>query len=273
MAKAFNGYMGPFVGKLGTAVGYLWKGRPVLRAYVQHIRYPNTAQQQAERDWFVGMVRFAAATRGALLLGLRDGAAQEQMTEGNYFIKRNKQHFHRLLTAAAGAASTQSRQSSVDYRRLQLSAGPVAPVAPTQASVDDDGTLTVVFDKNGMLRRSKGADSVHLLVYNAAERRAVMASPTLRRNGRITLLLPDLWADAELHLYLFATDAEGHASPSEHITTGATDGTPDIDNEGLASNTGFSSAQHDHSLAQVEGMPTSDYSPPSARCSTIKAAD
>ena len=95
MAKLEQGILGPFRGKVGTVVGYLWRGKPVVRAYRREINYPNTERQQAERDWFVSMVRFAATARQALLLGLRERAAQWQMTEGNAFVRMNKSCFGR----------------------------------------------------------------------------------------------------------------------------------------------------------------------------------
>ena len=66
MAKLEQGILGPFRGKVGTVVGYLWRGRHVVRGYRREINYPNTENQQAERDWFVSMVRFAATARQAL---------------------------------------------------------------------------------------------------------------------------------------------------------------------------------------------------------------
>ena len=201
MAKAISGYMGPVIGKLGPAVGYLWKGRPVFRAYVPHINYPNTVLQQAERDWFIGMVRMAAASRSALLLGLREAAAREQMTEGNLFVKLNKSHFRR-------------DGSAVDYSRLVLSEGPVAPVSVNSLDVDADGVLTVNWQRNNGMHRCKGSDSVHLFVYNSALRQGLLAQPAPRRDGTLSLSLPDGWHPSALHPYLFATDTQGHSSPT-----------------------------------------------------------
>ena len=95
MAKLEQGILGPFRGKVGTVVGYLWRGKHVVRAYRREINYPNTESQQAEREWFVGMVRFAATARQALLLGLRERAERDVMTEGNVFVRMNKGCFGR----------------------------------------------------------------------------------------------------------------------------------------------------------------------------------
>ena len=209
MSLNYNGYLGPVIGRLGPMVGYLWRGRPVFRAYVPHIRYPNTPDQQAEREWFVGMVRFAAEARNALLLGMKDLAVRERMTEGNTFVKRNKQHFHRQPSGEA---------PSVDYSRLSLSAGPVAPVTPTSADIAADGILTVNFNKNSAMHRAKGIDSVHLYIYDATERHGLLAAAVHRCAGHIALRLPNGWQQHDLHCYLFATDFQGHASPTSYIS-------------------------------------------------------
>jgi len=124
MAKLEQGILGPFRGKVGTVVGYLWRGRHVVRGYRREINYPNTESQQAERDWFVSMVRFAATARQALLLGLRERAARDQMTEGNAFVKMNKHCFGRTHApvAACGGATPSSLEG--ELKCLQSNSSP-----------------------------------------------------------------------------------------------------------------------------------------------------
>jgi len=129
MAKLEQGILGPFRGKVGTVVGYLWRGKHVVRAYRREINYPNTERQQAEREWFVGMVRFAATARQALLLGLRERAARDVMTEGNVFVRMNKDCFGRdaargvrsgmapLRPAATSPCEEEERENTVSNQR------------------------------------------------------------------------------------------------------------------------------------------------------------
>ena len=132
MAKIEQGILGPFRGKVGTVVGYFWRGKHVVRSYRSEINYPNTERQQAERDWFVSMVRFAATARQALLLGLRERAAREQMTEGNAFVKMNKHHFGRdaacrvrsetpLRPAATSPCEGEERENAICNQRYTTS--------------------------------------------------------------------------------------------------------------------------------------------------------
>ena len=118
MAKLEQGILGPFRGKVGTVVGYLWRGRHVVRAYRREVNYPNTDRQQAERAWFVEMVRFAATARQALLLGLRERASAWQMTEGNAFVKMNKDCFGRTHApvAACGGATPSNLEGELKCR-------------------------------------------------------------------------------------------------------------------------------------------------------------
>ena len=224
MSLVYNGYMGPVIGRLGPAVGYLWRGRPVFRAYVRHIHYPNTPQQQAERQWFVAMVRFAAEARSALLQGLNEPALRQGMTEGNWFVRSNKQHFHSSPKLGegdpqgGGVCHNSPDQITVDYPRLALSEGPVAPVTPTAVEIADDGILTVDFNKNSHLRHARAIDSVHLYLYNATLRRGLHAAPVRRCAGRVALRLPDGWQQHDLHCYLFVTDTRSLASPTTYIS-------------------------------------------------------
>ena len=133
MAKLEQGILGPFRGKVGTVVGYLWRGRQVVRAYRREINYPNTERQQAEREWFVGMVRFAATARQALLLGLRERAARDVMTEGNAVVKMNKSCFGRdaarrvrsgmapLRPAATSPCEGEERKNTISNQKYTTS--------------------------------------------------------------------------------------------------------------------------------------------------------
>ena len=213
MAKLDMGILGPFRGKVGTVVGYVWRGRAVMRGYRRHINYPDTAIQQAERQWFVGMVRFAAAARQALLLGLGERAAEWQMTEGNAFVKMNKTAFHRPPYGCEGATET------VDYEHLVLSCGAAAPVRVTAAQVDADGVLCVDYEKHGS--QARGSDSVHLYLYNTDTREGLLAQPAERRAGRIALRLPDGWDAANVQAWAFAVDRSGRASATSYAPFGA----------------------------------------------------
>ncbi len=139
MAKLEQGILGPFRGKVGTVVGYLWRGRHVVRAYRREVNYPNTDRQQAERAWFVEMVRFAATARQALLLGLRERASTWQMTEGNAFVKMNKDCFGRTHApvAACGGATPSNLEGELKCRDAACRVRNASAVNPERRAVAD----------------------------------------------------------------------------------------------------------------------------------------
>ena len=140
MAKLHQGILGAFTGKVGTVVGYVWRGRQVVRAYRKEINYPNTEDQRLEREWFVAMVRFAATARPALLLGLRERAARDQMTEGNAFVKMNKQCFGRTHAPAAACGGATPSNLEGELKSMQSNSSPkLGEVPEGRRSVLQDG--------------------------------------------------------------------------------------------------------------------------------------
>lgn len=204
-----QGINGPLSGKMGPVVGYTWKGRPCLRTYRQHINYPNTAQQQKQRDWFVAMVRFAAQAKSALRLGLQKAAVEAQMTEGNYFVMKNKQHFSRTAEGV-----------TVNYEKLCLAEGSVADVLFHEPRFEENEVLSIAFDRNSMFGRASHDDSVYLYIYNITLGEGFLSAPTTRRCKLIKAQLPTHWAGCEVHLYGFVVDHNGRASRTTYIGVG-----------------------------------------------------
>lgn len=102
--------------------------------------------------------------------------------------------------------------SSGEEGRLIVSAGPVAPVALGVPQTDDDGVLTVTFEKNPLHLNASSVDYVHLYVYCPAVKDGYLAAPVYRKERKISVALPDSYLGGELHVYAFVTDNEGRAS-------------------------------------------------------------
>lgn len=206
MAKIDQGYMGGFRGKLGPAVGYRWRGRWCVRTLPARVRNPRTEAQQAHRMEFRAMVRLAGRFRPAVNVGFHALALEGGMTECNLFVHRN----HRCLTAGG-----------LDYGRLEVSRGPVAPVGPAPWQVDAQGVLRVAWERNPLRRQASADDTVRLFVYNATLGQGLALLAAARRARRLEALLPDGWGAMELHLYVFVQDAQGRVSDSAYVPRGA----------------------------------------------------
>ena len=209
MAILTNGIVGPFIGRVGPVVGYMWKGVHCVRAYVEHVRYPNTESQREERDWIVSMVRFASAARPALKLGFCRHAKDAGMTEGNFFVMMNKQYFSRA-----------DGHVEVDYSKLKLSFGTAADVYFHEARFEEGETVSVDFEKNSLQLRSSGDDSVYLYAYAPGVGEGFMSAPAPRRSKKVAIKLPAWWAGQEVHLYGFVVDKDGRPSNTTYIGVG-----------------------------------------------------
>ena len=205
MAKQMNGFMGGFSGKLGTAVGYQWNGMWCMRSRPAAVRNPRTAQQQAHRACFAEEVRLAARMAWAVRTGLTALAREQHMTSRNLFVRLNQPAF-----------AEREGSLEVDYGMLQLSAGPVAPVAVTDASVDGRGVLTVAFDKNPMHLSANAYDSVYIYVYSPEGGSGYLFAPVYRRQQSAAALLTSDLAGFDLQVYAFVVDGHGRASSTAY---------------------------------------------------------
>ena len=205
MAKQSTGYLGGFSGRLGPAVGYMWNGKWCLRSRPPMVRNPRTEAQEAHRSLFKQEVQLAARMRWAVTTALTEAARAAGMTSYNLFVSLNQ-----------GAFRLEDNRLAVDWASLQLSLGPVAPVALGRATVTDDGRLEVDFERNPLHMASNAYDQVRLYVYSPELGQGYLSAAVYRREGRVALLLPAGFAGTELHLYAFAFDRQGRYSATAY---------------------------------------------------------
>jgi len=198
------GFMGPFSGRLGTAVGYMWNGKCCMRAYQRFVHNPRTEAQQAQRNIFKQEVQLASHLRWVLGKTLTEQARGEGLTAYNLFVRDNQHAF----------ALSEGRLA-VDYATLRLSMGDVPCVVPTTAVCDDDNVLTVKFE------RGTGAalDGVYLYVYVPDLENGFLSMPVFRREKSIRLLLPDQYRGHEMHAWLMVERCDGSWSESCYCGT------------------------------------------------------
>ncbi len=207
MGKQLGGINGPFVGRVGNAVGYMWRGQWCVRALPREFHDAKTDKQLEQRELFKASVGFAGRLKDILRIGFELPALKVHKTVCNYFLMVNKGRF--VMDGETLVA---------DYEHLRLSEGPVAPVAFTGVH---EGTLPqeiiLDFEKNPEHRNCNGNDRVYVAAINASRCEAVLSLPVYRRMGSITLTLPSYWENDEVHLYGFVQDNAGRCSESIYI--------------------------------------------------------
>jgi len=195
MAKLDMGILGGFSGRVGTVVGYHRRGAWFVRAYQPHIKDRKSAAQLEQRSRFKAMIQFASPATPVLRIGLKQLAADQQITEGNAFLKINKECFPR-----------ESRNSrAIDYSSLQFSRGSLPGVRSLQWSVDEGGALRVQWERGGGVR----GDRVHIYVYC---RGCGLVAEGRRGDGHVQLLLPEGFTPDGMHVWAFAANGQGEVS-------------------------------------------------------------
>ncbi len=202
MAKLQQGVMGPFIGRLGTVVGYIWNGKCVARSYNPRVHNPRTPEQVAHREMFKQEVQLAARMRWAVTRTMTDAARAEGMTSYNLFVRENQHAF-----------GFEDGVLQVDYSTLRLSVGDVAPVVAEEATLTEDNVLDVRFARG----TGRGFDEVYLYVYVPELGKGFLSSSVYRRDKRITLALPDDFAGRELHAWLMVKTDDGRWSESAYV--------------------------------------------------------
>ena len=231
MAKLDMGILGGFSGRVGTVVGYHRRGAWFVRAYQPHIRDRKSAAQLEQRSRFKAMIQFASPATPVLRIGLKHLAADQQITEGNAFLKINKNHFrsspklgevaarsadggvcpanpdtHAPVAACGGATpSSLEGELRIDYSSLQFSQGSLPGVRSLQWSVDEDGALRVRWERGGGVR----GDRVHIYVYC---RGCGLVAEGRRGDGHVQLLLPEGFTPDGMHVWAFAANGQGEVS-------------------------------------------------------------
>ena len=215
MAKQRFGINDAYRGTVGTVIGYQWRGRWCLRARPLRVHNPRTPRQQANRMLFKQTVSLAGKMKAALRKGLHALSLAEHITECNYFVKYNKQCF------SLGADGL----LAVDWEQLTVSAGELA--APlfgegqtsltSSTSLTSTTSLTVPFAPCAEGERASGDDEVYLWAWCPEAGEGVLSAPAWRRSGSVGLDLPERWQGKAVHLYAFAVDYHGEASPTVYL--------------------------------------------------------
>ena len=90
MSKNAGGYMGIQIGKLGPAVGSMWKGKNVYRSYNPFVKNPRTSEQQKQRTKFALLSNLARVFSPASNFGFAYKANSERIAQRSVFMKVNK---------------------------------------------------------------------------------------------------------------------------------------------------------------------------------------
>lgn len=205
MSKNSQGYMGIQIGKLGPAVGRIYRREQVYSAYQPHVRNPRTEAQQANRARFRRLMGLTRAFVPATALGLSAAAENAGLHYRNLFTKLN-----------ADAVST-AMEPEVRYGELVVAQGPAVGVMFSGVAAESGGKVVVAYDANMETPGARVSDEVYVFAYGEGLGYGVMSGGVARTVGRVELELPSVWAGERMHVYGFVRTTNRQAEWDEAL--------------------------------------------------------
>ena len=207
MAKLYAGINGPFSGKVGTVVGYLYKGIPVMRGRPKRTKpfTPNELNQQAR---FRLMNEFLTPLNDILNITFAHLAVR--------MTGRNKAFSYNLKNAITGVRP----DLAIDFGMVLLSRGDLPDAESPAVDSPSADLLKFSWTDNSGKGKASGTDKVFVALYQVETGfwHAPMDLAT-RADGVCTLeLKKNVYSGKALHAYLGFMAADGKdASDSVYL--------------------------------------------------------
>ena len=214
MSKNSQGYMGPQIGKLGPAIGYLWKGRQVFRGHNPFVKDRNSEKQQLVRTRFKAVNSLMNSIGAAVNLGFGHLADTQRTLTRNLFLKANWDCVHADTPGAA----------TVDYTELVIAMGHLPEAQFGAASFADPLSVEVPMTDSSEVIGADPRDKVYLFVYSPEAGAGMLGDVKVRADESIACTVPAYWNGHRVHVWGFAVgagpDNEGEISNSRYLGSG-----------------------------------------------------
>ncbi len=152
MGILVNGINGAVIGKVGPAVGYMWKNKNVIRSKASKSNKPLSPLQLQQRARFRLMNEFLIPVKS--LLNITYAHLVVNMTGFNKAFSYNVKN---AITANDPALT-------IDYSRVLLGIGDLTNVSSANVSPGTEGTLTFKWEDNSGEGSAKSSDQVFVAV-------------------------------------------------------------------------------------------------------------
>src|SRR5579863_6414685 len=214
MGKLLKGINGPFSGKVGTAVGYMWNDVAVIRSRPRKRRKPFSDKELNQQARFALMNQFLIPVKNLLNISFAH-------------LAYRMSGFHKGFSYNVKAAILGIRPGlSVDYPRVLLSRGDMArPESATVLALSPNTLQFNWIDQSGT-GNARETDQLFIAVYSSEKKRWFYRLNVVTRNaGSFTLELKKVLLDPSpfegkpLQTYIGFLAADGKDA-SDSVYTG-----------------------------------------------------
>ncbi len=155
MAILTNGPNGGFSGKVGSVVGYKWKGKDVIRGLPRKSHKPRSEARLANEQAMKLIMGALAPLKVFIRVGFRNAVESLDMTAFNLALSLNKKQ----------AIKGEYPNLEIDWGKFQISQGELPGLEDVTANWGDAG-LTLSWSDNAGAAKAYGTDSLSIVVYS-----------------------------------------------------------------------------------------------------------
>ena len=214
MGKIEQGILGGFTGKVGTVIGWSWKGRAIMRAKALSIKNPHTDAQTSQRVKFAISQRFLKPIASYVRVGFRnyDDDKTPYNAAMSYFVRNS--------------ITGQYPAFGIDPSAVMLSRGALMPGRYCTATVTGN-VAAFAWEDNSDESQAEAGDFVMPIVYNFTKNEAVFQQNVASRaDCKGELKLPADWSGDMMSCYIsFAGATDKKISNSVYVGDVKSDGT------------------------------------------------
>lgn len=204
----FNkGILGGFSGKVGTVVGFNWRGLDVMRSLPKKSDKLPSEKQLIVQAKFTLTAHFLAPIK-PILIAYFGQPSDEKSRYNLAFSYHNKQ-------AIIGTYPN----LEVDFTKVIISKGELLNVAQPTVAAQAREELLFTWQDNSGEGEAKVTDTILVVVYNPVKRLFSYKEMAASRDARTyTLALPAAWAGDTVHPWMAVVNAtETHCASSVYL--------------------------------------------------------
>lgn len=198
MATFNKGILGGFSGKVGTVVGFNWRGLDVMRSLPKKGSRLASERQLEVRARFSVTARFLAPLKSLL----SDYFGQPSGQKSRY----NLAFSYHNLEALTGTYP----DYEIDFPKVIITKGELLGLEQPVLEAQSNATLKFTWTNNTGVGEAKATDALLVVVFNPARELFAYQTQAANRDQSSYLFdLPDNWVGDTVHTWVGMVDAEG----------------------------------------------------------------
>ncbi|MDM1395778.1 hypothetical protein HX049_01080 [Myroides odoratimimus] len=210
MAEIKEGILGAVVGKVGTVVGVLWRGRNILRAKPLKSSKKATEKQLKQWDKMSLVSTFASKFKDFV------NAHCPAVYNGEKWMSGKEQMISRLMKQGI---TMHEEEQYIQIDKVLLSIGTLAPAVIKKISMLKTGKLKVQWDNHLINPLTLDTDALTIMAYHE-ELDKFISIPTIgqRKDRYAHFSLPNGWQQGKVYLWSMwkAEDGSVHSTSCFH---------------------------------------------------------